>query len=145
MGPIHKQLLGTWRSAKGKTLRTYGAYQSFSRAKQRRIGAIFGKLELRYTPRFCFLTLNRMTTRERYEVIAEDADSIVVRTYSDQMRKRVDPIILSGIEELFAPKLQHFHLESIRGRDYYWVGIRVFVEWFVRRPTKRSTERRGAR
>lgn len=143
---MHRQLLGTWKSVKQRTLRTYGPYQNFSGAKQRRIGAIFGKLELRYTRTFCFVTLNGITTRERYDVVAEDADSIVVRTYSDQMKKLVDPIILRGIEELFAPRLQHLHLESIRGRDYYWVGIRVLVEWFVRqRPTKRSTEVRGAR
>jgi hypothetical protein len=46
------------------------------------------------------------------------------------MKKRIDPIVLEGCEDLFAPKLQHLHFEEIRRQEFYWVGVRVFVEWF---------------
>jgi hypothetical protein len=142
VGQIHKTLFGTWRSDKRKTLNTYKAYDSFPPAKKRRVAAIFGKLEVRYTRKYCYVTLNGETTRDRYDVIAEDADSIVIRSYSDEFRKKVDPILLDLMEDFFAPTLQHLHFESERGHDYYWIGIRVLVEWFKKRhPAKRSGPR----
>jgi hypothetical protein len=141
MGPLHKKLLGTWKSDKRKTLKTYKPYDSFPLSKRRRVAAIFGKLELRFTPKFCFVTIGGETTRDRYDVIGEDADSIVLRTYSDEFKKRVDPVILEGLEDFFAPRLQHLHFETERGQDYYWIGIRVLVEWFKKKhPTSRVSE-----
>lgn len=141
MGPIHKKLIGVWVSHKRRTLRTYKAYDGFPPTKKRRVSALFGKLELRYTREFCYVTLNGETTRDRYDVVAEDIDSIVLRTYSDEFRKKVDPVLLDLMEDFFAPKLQHLHFESERGHDYYWIGVRVLVEWFKKKhPTKRVSE-----
>ena len=130
MGPIHKQLIGTWKSDKKRTLETYKAYSHFPLAKKRQFGSIFGKLELKDTAKFCYVTLDGQTTRDRYDVIAEDEDSIVLRTYSDEFKKKVNPEILEDIEELFNPKLQHLHFETYRNKTYYWIGIRVLIEWF---------------
>jgi hypothetical protein len=143
MGPMHKRLIGTWKSDKRETLRTFAAYKRMPRGrKKRQLAAILGKLRLRYTPKFCFVTFDGKTSRERYEVIAEDHDSIVIRVYAEQRKRQIDPMILNGLEELFAPKLQQLNFESQRGQDCYWVGVRVFVEWFKR---ERPTDRMGSR
>jgi len=133
MGPIHKRLIGTWKSHKRKTLATYKAYDSLPRARKRAFGVIFGRLELRYTQKFYYLTLNGQTTRDHYDVIGEDADSIVLMTYSDELRKKVDPIVLEVCDDLFEPRIQHLHFETERQQDYYWIGVRVLVEWFKKK------------
>jgi hypothetical protein len=66
-------------------------------------------------------------------VTGEDSDSIVIRTYNDEFRKRVTPILLEGTEDFFAPNLQHLHFVTERGQEYYWIGIRVLVEWFKKK------------
>ncbi len=130
MGSIHKKLLGTWVSDKRRTLNTYKAYHDYSLGKKRKVGSIFGKVQVRYTTKYCYVTLNGDTVRDPYDVIAEDGASIVIRTYNHQLKKLADPLLLDLMEDFFEPTIHHLHLESENGQDYYWIGIRVLVEWF---------------
>lgn len=130
MGPIHKRLLGTWRSDKKRTLSTWRAYAEFSLSKKRKVGAIFGKVEVRYTPSFYFMKLNGHVVRDRYDVVAEDRDSIVLRLHSDAFKKTVDPFIRDLMEECLEPKLWHLQFDEQRRQDFYWIGLRVMCEWF---------------
>ena len=36
--------------------------------------------------------------------------------------------------EFLEPRLWHLNLETNRARDYYWIGLRVMVEWFRKVP-----------
>ena len=83
MSPARKLLIGTWRSAKRRTLQSCHRYHCLLGAKKRRFGGLFGKLELRYTPKYVHHRLRGFEYRGRYDVVAEDAESIVIRIHSD--------------------------------------------------------------
>ena len=130
MGPIQKRLLGTWRSDKKRTLATWRAFADFSPPKKRKVGALFGKVELRYTAKFCFVTLNGETTRNRYDLVAEDTDSVVIRMHNDGYLRSMDPVMREEMEPFMQSSLWHLHVECIRGQQFYWIGLRVMCEWF---------------
>ena len=100
---------------------------------------------LRFTPKFCYQTSDDKTHKDRYDVVAEDDDSITLRCCSDQFVKTLDPLVLEGLEyalfdpeSLFAPKLLRFHFERFRGQDFFWIDYGGLCEWFKKqRPTSR--------
>lgn len=90
-----KRLLGTWQSDRQRTLRTSNTNRQLpAGARKRRYVAIFGELVLRFTPKFCYQTFDDKTHKERYDVVAEDDDSIALRCYSDQFVKALGPLVL---------------------------------------------------
>ena len=134
--------MGTWKSDQRRTLRTSGAYCRLpSGARKRRFAAIFGKLILRYTPKFCYQTLDGETNKERYDVVAEDDESLVLRYHSDQFIKTLDPVIRGELGPFFTPKLHHLHFDCIQGQEFYWIGLGGLCEWFKKQgPTKRARQ-----
>jgi hypothetical protein len=132
MSPAHKKLLGVWRSDKRKTLQTLHRYHCLPEAKKRKLGALFGKLQLRYTGKYLYCKLGDFEYKERYDVVAEDEESIVVRIYSDGIKNRIDDYSVKCVPELFTPRLQQIHFRRHRGRRYYWIGLGKYCEWFQR-------------
>ncbi len=130
MSPMQRLLLGTWRSDRSRTLKTWHKYYLLRGAKKRRFAALFGKLELRYTQQFVYHELRDFKYKERYEVIAEDSESIVIRVSSEGIKQQIDDVLLEGIEGFFTPKLHQIHFRRLRGRQYYWIGQGTFCEWF---------------
>ena len=125
-------LIGAWKSHRTRTLRTYAKYQRADSATRRRLATIFGRLRLRYTRRYIHGELRGSKWRCRYEILGEDADSIVIRISDSTLRDQIDPILLDCVEGLFAPRLQHIQFRTIRGREYYWIGLGGLCEWFKR-------------
>ena len=131
MNSAQKQLLGVWRSDKRKTLQTLHRYHCLSDGKKKRtIGGLFGKLQVRYTGKYVYGKLRDYKYRERYDVVAENENSIVVRVYRDSFKKRMGKGWVKSVPELFEPDLYHFNFEQQRGRQYYWIGQGKFCEWF---------------
>ena len=133
MKPLHKLLIGTWRSDRRRTLSTCHKYHCLRGEKKRRFAGFFGKLELRYTAKFVFSKLRDFQYRSAYDVIAEDADSIVIRIHGDGLKKRIDSFLFEGLEGLFEPRLQQITFRRYRGRQYYSIGVVTFCEWFQKR------------
>jgi hypothetical protein len=73
MSPVQKLLIGTWRSDRRRTLQTCHRYHCLFGVKKRRVGDLFGKLELRYTYKYVHHRLGDFEYRARYDVVAEDA------------------------------------------------------------------------
>ena len=126
----HRLLLGTWRSDQRRTLKTCHHYHGLVGAKKRKFAALFGKLELRYTRRFVYHTLRDFKYRERYDVVAEDETSIVIRVHSDGIKKKLDKVLLADLEEFPQSKLHQIHFVLRRGHQFYWIGQGRFCEWF---------------
>jgi len=114
-------LLGTWKSDRRRTFRHWKSRPEVSAANHRKFRLLFGKLTIRWTPKYCYTDFDGDRSRGRYEVVATDFDSIVVR---------VDAPSWMGEGET---KLYHIHFED----DYYWMALTSgFVEWFRRVPSR---------
>src|SRR5258708_36850462 len=122
MSPMHKLLIGTWKSDKRRTLQTWHHYHCMRGAKKRFLGGLFGILEVRYTREFVHHRLEDSEYRERYEVVAEDVESMVIRVHSDELKKHTDPILTEGLEDFFKPKLQQINFSCRQSDQYYWIG-----------------------
>ena len=130
MTPMQKVLLGTWRSDKRRTLQSIHKYHCLTGAKKRIFSGLFGKLELRYSQKYVHVRLRGFEYRERYEVLAEDTDSIVIRLHSDELKMKIDSLPLKVCEDFFKPRLQHITFRPQRGHPYYWIGLGLGCEWF---------------
>jgi hypothetical protein len=129
--PLHKRLIGVWKSDRRKTLKHCHKYHCLKGTKKRTFAGLFGKLELRFTKQYVYHTLRDFKYRSRYEVVAEDAESVVLRIYPDTLKKKFDPIMADAIKELLLPRLEQFHFVRYRGRQYFWIGLGTFCEWFA--------------
>jgi hypothetical protein len=136
-------LLSTWRSDKRRTLRDFQHYQQLPASRKKRLLArIFGKLTLRYTRKYVYTELDGRASRERYKLLASDADSVVVRTYADNRRKELRAKYGPMFDPWMLPKLMHLTFCQCRGRDYFWIGLGRYCEWF--RKVNQAKPRRGA-
>ena len=110
------RLLGMWRSDSRRTLRDLRARRDISPKAQRVIGALFGKLELRFTSTRCYSTLDGSTSSAPYVVVAKDSSSVA--TVSDET-------------------ISHIHFEGSR----FWinVGSGLFREFFKRIEPAKNT------
>lgn len=130
MSPMQKLLMGSWKSDKRRTLEYCHKYHVLPRARKRRFGALFGKLELRYTRNYVYHNLRGFRYKARYDVVSEDSEGIVIRIHRDELRKKFDPVIAADLEVFFTPKLELIRFRRRRGRQYYWIGLGTFCEWF---------------
>ena len=80
---IDKRLLGTWQSDRRRTFRDYVLPKKMTAAQRRRYKALFGKLIVRWTARFCFTQLDDSKWKDPYELIGRDSVSVVVRAYNE--------------------------------------------------------------
>lgn len=82
---------------------------------------LFGHLKQLYTPRYVTSDLKGFCGRDRYEVVAMDADSVA---------------ILWGTGQIL-----HIHFED----DWYWISLGRNREWFkrVKSKTRQAAARRS--
>ena len=96
------RLLGTWRSDGERTAAELNARIDIDSDRKARLSALFGKLDLRYTRRYCYSTLDGRTERIRCRVVARDAESAAVITYGS-----------------FGPTVHQIHFDG----DAYWITL----------------------
>jgi len=63
------RLLGTWRSDYDRTVAELSARPDLPDAAKTKLASLFGKLELRYTRRYCYSKLEEFERRSRYRVL----------------------------------------------------------------------------
>ena len=127
-----KLLVGTWKSDKRLTLECCHRYHRMTGAKKRRFASLFGKLVLRYTRSRLHHALRGTEWTAKYDVVAADSDSIVVRVHSDDLWRKALPITADIVKQMAKPRLQHLQFRRRNGRQYYWIGCGMFCEWFRR-------------
>ena len=132
MKNLRKLLIGTWKSDRRLTLDNCHRYYRLRGAKKRRFRTLFGKLILRYTPSRLHHSLRGIEWRAKYDIVAVDANSIVLRIHSDDLWKKAEPFAADIIKQLSAPRLQQLHFKRRNGRQYYWIGCGMCCEWFRR-------------
>ena len=98
------RLLGTWRSDRRRTFRHFKPKAGCPPQSLRKFRALFGKLVVTWGRSVVRTELNGHRWSARYEVVARDAVSVVVRVWDE-----------SGGED----GLQHVHFAG----DYYWVAL----------------------
>lgn len=108
-----RRLWGTWRSDRRRTFQFFKPKSGAKPATVRKLKSLFGKMTIRWTARRCHIELNGERRSEPYEVVAKDANSVVVR-----VRGIGDELVLSQI---------HFE------RDYYWVATCLPLNEYFRR------------
>ena len=140
-----KLLIGTWKSDKRLTLECCHRYHRLTGVKKRKFGSLFGKLVLRYTPNRLHHALGGTEWTGKYDVVAADSDSIVLRVHSDDLWKKALPMTADLVKQLAEPRLQQLHFRRRNGRDYFWIGCGMFCEWFRRLniPPSGSRQRRA--
>jgi hypothetical protein len=109
-----RRLIGTWKSDGARTIRDLEARRDIPARHKRTLAAMFGRLQLRYTPTRCYSTLGETTTVSRYSVVGKNADEVLVVSH-DASGRRGDG-------------LQHIHFEG----DRYWISLGPFREYFRR-------------
>jgi hypothetical protein len=72
------RLLGTWRSDLERTVAELSARPDFPDPSKAKLASLFGKLELRYTRRYCYSRYEEVVSRRRYRVLASDAASVAI-------------------------------------------------------------------
>src|SRR5215831_3291473 len=102
-----KLLIGTWKSDKRMTLEDCHRYHRLSGARKRAFGSLFGRLVLRYTPGRIRHSLRGTEWVAKYDVVAADSDSIVLRIHSDDLWKKADPVMVDLLKQLAEPRLVH--------------------------------------
>src|SRR5260370_39737984 len=78
---VDRRLLGTWQYERRRTFKDYVFKQSVPSASVKKLKAIFGKLKVRWTRRRCETDLDGFKGVEQYDLVAQDADTVVVRCY----------------------------------------------------------------
>jgi hypothetical protein len=111
--PVDRRLLGTWKSDRRQTFKWFYPKPGCSPTNWRKFKAIFGKLIVRWGYTKCHTDLDGYKETRAYEVVASDANSVVVRI--------LDPTAPRG-------RLCHIHFEG----DYYWISVRNWREFFKR-------------
>ena len=132
MNSVRKLLIGTWRSDQRRTLQTFHKYHCMRGVKKRRVAGLFGRLVVRYTHKYIYDKLPNFEDRACYDVVAEDANTIVIRIHTHKLKKQVHRVIAEDLEALFEPRLEQIHFVRSKGRQYYWVGCGRFCEWFCK-------------
>jgi hypothetical protein len=110
---IDRRLWGTWRSDRRRTFQFFKPKSGAKPATVRKLKSLFGKMTVRWTARRCHIELNGQSWSEPYEVVAKDANSVVVR--------------VRGIGD--ALELAQIHFEG----DYYWVATILPMNEYFRR------------
>jgi hypothetical protein len=112
-----RRLLGTWQSDRRRTFRHFKPKPGCSPHALRKLKGLFGKLVVRWGRGVYVTELDGHQTSVRYEVVATDAESVVVR-FRDE---------LSGSDQL-----QQIHFAG----DYYWIALTggAIFEFFRRVP-----------
>jgi hypothetical protein len=122
-GPrIDKRLIGTWRSDRTRTLRTYRPKPGAPSKAVRQFKGLFGKMVVQWGRGVFRSDLDGFRTVEKYTVVAADSTSVVV--------KMPGPL---GPER----QLQQIHFEG----EYYWVALGGgLCEYFRRVPRARPNQ-----
>jgi hypothetical protein len=113
---VDRRLLGVWQSDRARTFRNYKPSPKADPKKARRFRSIFGKLQVRWTPKWVYTDYEVFRNRSSYTVVASDQISVVV-----------------CIDE----ELLHVHFEG----DQYWIGVHgMLCEHFKRmkRPARQA-------
>jgi hypothetical protein len=110
---LDRRLLGTWKSDKRQTFRWFYPKPGCPPESLRRLKALFGKLVVRWGYRKFRSDLEGYKDSEPYEVVASDAESVVVRFLDTG-----DP----------RGRLRQIHFEG----DYYWLWAGGIREYFKR-------------
>lgn len=142
MQDLRKLLIGTWRSDKRRTLAAFHRYHTLEGAEKRRVGSLFGKLVLRYTPERLHFSLRGTEWTAKYHVVAADSESVVLRIHSDDLWRKAVPFTADIVKQMSAPRLQHIHFRRGNGYQNYWIGCGTFCEWFKRQDIQPSRYRR---
>jgi hypothetical protein len=82
-----KRLLGTWQSDRRRTFLNWKPDPSLTASQIRRYKGLFGKMSVRYTRKFAYIDTwfdfhpgpEPTQERIRYQVVAKDARSVVIR------------------------------------------------------------------
>jgi len=98
------RLLGVWRSDARRTGKEIDDWKVPPAARKRKLKALFGKLELRYTRTRCYASLNGCNWVQRYKVLAKGDTSVPIAVEDE-----------SGGN----PKIDHIHFEG----PHYWINI----------------------
>lgn len=115
-----RRLVGIWRSDRRRTFRHFKPKANCPPQSLRKFKAMFGKLVVRWGRSICYTDLDGHRVSARYEVVASDSVSVIVRLRDT-----------TGGED----RLQQIHFDG----NFYWVALSGgnICEFFRRVP--RST------
>lgn len=112
-----RRLIGTWQSDRRRTFRNFKPNPQSTPQQFRKLKALFGKMRVRWTRTKVYSSSDGIDwTSDRYEIVASDWSSVVVRYRS--------PIVDEDV-------LQQIHFSD----GYYYLCLGMgggLVEWFKR-------------
>jgi hypothetical protein len=108
------RLLGTWKSDRRKTFKTFRPKPGASPAAIKRLKAMFGKLIIRWGKGNYFTELDGHRDSFKYEVVAREMDSVVIRV-QDSL--------------LCQPQIRLITFEG----DYYYISLGAHMSEYFRR------------
>ena len=121
---VEKRLLGAWRSDRKRTVKHWVFPKRLAAAKRRRFEGLFGKLVLRFTPKFSYSEFDGEVTRCPYRVLWAGPSSCVVL-----------------YDEADGQTVQHIHFEY----DHIYVLACYNVEFFRKVTPNRALHRTASR
>ncbi len=121
---LQNKLIGTWKSHRKRTLDNFAPYLKQKDLSRRRAASrLFGKLKLKWTKKYVYSSFKGRIDKDKYEVINESADTLVIKTegrFPDQF----------GVFEETSYLIIQF--EETRYHQYYsaYSSTYHYVEWF---------------
>lgn len=120
------RLYGTWQSDADRTIAGLREVQSIDEQREAKLRTLFGRLRVTWTAATYTSELDGVTDTRRYQLLAKDASSVVIRD--------VDPVP-SPLEALEL-NLSKFTVLHFDGPDTYWLDSELgrHREFFRRAP-----------
>jgi hypothetical protein len=111
---VDRRLLGTWKSDRRRTLEHFKLKPTAKPRSVRFFKSMFGKMVIHWMPATYRFELDGSRLKGSYEIVAQDSESVVIRTWSDLHQEHV---------------LRQIHFEE----NYYWMcASGSIIEYFRR-------------
>jgi hypothetical protein len=107
--PAESRLIGTWQSDADATIAEMRKKKAVTEKQEEALRKLFGRLRITYAATSLMTDLDGVQETQRYQVVSQDGDSIVLREWFPASKKKEQQVRIRFID-----------------KDTYWVDVEQF-------------------
>jgi hypothetical protein len=107
--PAQSRLIGTWQSDANATIAEMRKKKAVTEKQEEALRKLFGRLRITYAPATLTTDMDGVQETQRYQIVSEDGDSIVIREWFPASKKKEQQVRIRFID-----------------KDTYWVDVEQF-------------------